>query len=228
MLIKSNCRPCDGTTTNKRVVVFYTIPEYCFLIGWLEPTLSRTQPITEKYFKYNAWMLLSIDWLRKQLIRENNSKCGILILRGNQRLCKDYIHNNNVSGRLYIDKWKYCHLCLKLEFSSKLVLPPKSIWIEESSNTGQRWGRMGTLRRRRVSLETRIETPKPHEIGFSLLPHVLGPKYERRQRPRNSQKSSGQGGAGETWQWRPTWPLSPPWITLVVLRVTPLTCHTPS
>ena len=35
--------------------------------------------------------------------------------------------------------------------------------------------------------------------GFSLLPHVLGPKYERRQRPRNSQKSSGQGGAGETW-----------------------------
>ena len=35
-------------------------------------------------------------------------------------------------------------------------------------------------------------------LGFSLLPHVLGPKYERRQRPRNSQKSSGQGGAGET------------------------------
>ena len=28
--------------------------------------------------------------------------------------------------------------------------------------------------------------------------------------PRNSQKSSGQGGARETSQGRPTWPLSPP------------------
>ena len=28
--------------------------------------------------------------------------------------------------------------------------------------------------------------------------------------PRTSQKSSGQGGAGETSQGRPTWPLSPP------------------
>jgi hypothetical protein len=35
-------------------------------------------------------------------------------------------------------------------------------------------------------------------LVFSLLLHVLGPKFERRQRPRNSQKSSGQGGAGET------------------------------
>ena len=28
-------------------------------------------------------------------------------------------------------------------------------------------------------------------LVFSLVPHVLGPKYERRQRSRNSQKSSG-------------------------------------
>ena len=34
-----------------------------------------------------------------------------------------------------------------------------------------------------------------------------GPKYEWRQRTRNSQKSSGQGGARETSQGRQTWPL---------------------
>jgi hypothetical protein len=48
-------------------------------------------------------------------------------------------------------------------------------------------------------------------LVFSLVPHVLGPKYDRRQRSRNSQKSSGQGGARETSQGRPTWPLSSPW-----------------
>jgi len=36
----------------------------------------------------------------------------------------------------------------------------------------------GPHKTRKVSLETRIETPKPDEIGFSLLPHVLGPGYE--------------------------------------------------
>ena len=48
------------------------------------------------------------------------------------------------------------------------------------------------------------------DLGLSLLPNVLGPKYDRRQRSRNSQKSSGQGGARETSQGRPTWPLSSP------------------
>jgi len=49
-----------------------------------------------------------------------------------------------------------------------------------------------------LELTAQVDITTSMNMVFSLLLHVLGPKYERRQRPRNSQKSSGQGGAGET------------------------------
>jgi hypothetical protein len=58
----------------------------------------------------------------------------------------------------------------------KKSLSPSFIFSEKKKKKPleHKW----TLRGRKVSLETRIETPPPHEIGFSLLPHVLGPGYE--------------------------------------------------
>ena len=61
-----------------------------------------------------------------------------------------------------------------------------------------------------LGLETRIETPKPDEIGFFHFCHMSSVPGSSDGRGRNPQQGSGQGGARETSQGRPTWPLSPP------------------
>ena len=61
----------------------------------------------------------------------------------------------------------------------------------------------GSLRGRRALLQGAV--PLPPEALASLFAYVCDPN-----KPRNPQQGSGQGGAGETSQGRPTWPLSPP------------------